>query len=102
MAYDVDDGSVVHHCREDGAIALAHMLLDTIKQQDKDQQRREQELPELEAVTTDELLPCPICGSTSLEVVHAITETWEADVVECANCWAAIPLSRWNKNAKRS
>lgn len=30
--YDVDDGSVIDHMREDGAVALAHKLLDTIEE----------------------------------------------------------------------
>lgn len=33
VPYDVDDGSIVYHDPDDGAIALAHKLLDTIKEQ---------------------------------------------------------------------
>lgn len=30
--YSVDDGSEVHHCRDDGAVELAKKLLSTIKE----------------------------------------------------------------------
>ena len=30
--YDLDDGSFIKHRREDGAVALAKMMLDTIKE----------------------------------------------------------------------
>lgn len=30
--YRVDDGSVISHVRSDGAVVLAHKLLDTIKE----------------------------------------------------------------------
>lgn len=31
--YEVDDGSFIKHNRKDGAVVLAHKLLDTIKEQ---------------------------------------------------------------------
>ena len=31
--YEVDTGEIIYHRREDGAVALAHKLLDTIKEQ---------------------------------------------------------------------
>ena len=35
--YKVDDGSIIEHNQKDGAVALAHKLLDTIKEMKKDQ-----------------------------------------------------------------
>lgn len=33
--YTVDDGNIIQHLYEDGAVALAHKLLDTIKEPSK-------------------------------------------------------------------
>jgi hypothetical protein len=35
-AYRVDDGSIIWHRREDGAVVLAKMMLDTIKEKKSD------------------------------------------------------------------
>lgn len=37
VRYDVDDGSSVYHDPEDGAVELAHKLLDTIKEKKTEQ-----------------------------------------------------------------
>lgn len=48
-AYKCDDGSIIEHHYDDGAVTLAHKMLDTIKEPSKEerQKRRVEELLKL-------------------------------------------------------
>lgn len=53
---------------------------------------------------SDELLPCPFCGSTNLvknlwNLDDDDYEDGEQDAVECNDCYGAAPLKVWNERS---
>ena len=43
-----------------------------------------------------ELLPCPFCGKSGLELVDTYSEEFEGEMVECKCCFASAPSRTWN------
>ena len=60
--------------------------------------------PTLEAVNlaieaAQDLLPCPLCGSTNLSANLWSLDHCEVDAVECNECYCGAPLTAWQNRA---